>query len=67
MANQVLFNRFGAINKDGVAEKIEILTYPTWNWRIEVILKNDVVTEVRYEKHPSLIEKEKRERIEKKD
>ena len=60
------FQQIGAINKDGTADRFEILTYPTWNWRIVVILKNDVVTEVHYEKHPSLIEKENRERIRKK-
>jgi hypothetical protein len=47
------FQQMGAINKDGVAEKIEILIYPIYNQRMIITLKNDLVTEVHYEKHSS--------------
>lgn len=55
------FQSMGAIRGDGQSERIEILTYPTWNWRIIVILKNNIVTEVDYEMHPSLKRKSQQE------
>ena len=48
------FQNIGAVMTDGQSEKIEIITYPIWNWRIVVVLKNNIVTEVNYEMHPSL-------------
>jgi hypothetical protein len=52
------FQNIRAIGKDGRWDHMEVITYPTWDWRIVVTLKNNIVIEVFYEKHPSLAEKE---------
>jgi hypothetical protein len=57
------FQNIGAVRSDGQADRIEILTYPTWNWRIVAILKNDIVTEVKYEMHPSLKRKLQQQKL----
>ncbi len=47
------FQNIGAIRNDGTGIKIEILTYPTWDWRIVITLTDGIVTKVYYEKHPN--------------